>query len=113
VSSSDDGVSEDEEFSGAGDEGELVGFSGICESFVESFELLVPVEGSGEGCVVEGFSQAVSSDFDVAVRGAHSRAALTDSQGWVFGTRRLHALVQFIDRPVQAFTALWPIDRNH
>jgi hypothetical protein len=61
---SEESVEPDEEFSGAGDDGELLGFSAFEESLVKVGDVGVVLTG-GDGGHVEGFANASSSAVDV------------------------------------------------
>src|SRR5579885_3270678 len=62
----DDGIGEDDELSGAGDEGEFVGFAAGGEAAVEGDKGGVPAEGGGQGGGIEGAAQALAAAGDVA-----------------------------------------------
>jgi hypothetical protein len=53
---SDNGIDEDKELSGAGDEGLFVGFSFCDQSAIERYQLGIPLEGGRQGSGVEAGS---------------------------------------------------------
>ena len=61
----DDGIHEDKELAGAGDEGELMSFSSCDQALVDRLQLCIPIEDSRQGCCVEALPQALASAFDV------------------------------------------------
>src|ERR1019366_2090546 len=59
-----DGIDIDEEFSGAGDAGDLMGFSGCDQAFIDCDELGVPTETSRQSGVINALAQALTTPID-------------------------------------------------
>ena len=88
----DDGIHEDKELAGAGDEGELMSFSSCDQALVDRLQSCIPIQDSREGRRVEALPQALASAFDVPWTASQTAVVVIGSKpgegGGLFATTR-------------------------